>query len=919
MKRLKNTAIYLSLIINVVFILAVVFGIMAFFSVTDEARRARIINAIRFPIVKNIKSSKFIDSVKSSLKRNKKKLPVYNLKVSPEDLRMIQLQIQELTKDGDLKAVLTDDKKMWVKAIFQADKDYEVKIRIRGDLSNHWAYAKKSWRVKFKKEDLYKGYKQLDLILPKDKGYTTEAAGGIVARKNGLLVPDSWFASVSLNGVDMGAYLVMEKNSTQMLEKKGYMAGEIFSQENIWVQTNNTRYGLALKDTYEYFPASFKEVINDDEIDPIYQKGAFTYFLDLINKSSKEEFLKKIPVVLDIKRYLRWNAITWLFGTTHPHWGDNLRWYYDTTRGKFEPILYDTRPKRLIKDDTGTFESIETDRLAKRIIGENIEWRQKRNNILWEMINDPSMFLDDISRDLFNDIKDSLFKGVGAEYNFNALEEFKELENTLKYNRSRLKGFLSFARLFVQPYFDDGILEIEIMPDSLSKINIENLELISFSEIPEKGELKVYVIDPEGIRQKPEFRIGKKDNTLFIEFKDLSIYNRLDERLAPKPSVYKLIVENTDFLDPLKTNIKIKAKNSITDKYIPDSHLFVGSNSLNNHEEIDSFSMDIKKVLKRRDIKLRQMDDKRLILEKGEYTLKEDLIIPRPYSLEIEKGVSIRLYPDVNIIVYGALDIKGTEEEGINISSYFPESPFGVVASVNSKRRSTVSYLDIRGGSEVYYGGIFFSGQFCYYWSDVNIYSSVFRDAKRDDSLNIKNADVEIRDCLFIENSSDAFDGDFVRGVVENCDFIKNNGDGLDVSGALIKVLSSVFRNTADKGISVGEDSKVFVFNSLFTQNEIGIASKDFSRTKVLFSEFIGNTHALSAYQKKEIFGSAEINVYSSIFKENEIDKDVAKGSSIIIGEKSKDELETILEKETGILIDLKNKGKGNLFKPGRL
>lgn len=418
MIKLKNTIIYISLVINILFIIAAVFGVMAFFSVTDEARRARIFNAIKFPIVKNIKSSKFIDSVKSTFKSNKKQLPKYNLKVSPESLRMIQLQIQELTKGGDLTAVLTDDKKMWVKAIFQADKDYEVKIRIRGDLSNHWAYAKKSWRVKFKKEDLYKGYKQIDLIIPKDKGYTTEAAGGIVARKNGLLVPDSWFASVSLNGVDMGAYLVMEKNSTQMLEKKGYVAGEIFSQQNVWVQTTNTGYGLSAKDTYEYFPGSFKEDINDEE-SPIYQKGAFTYFIDLINNSNSEEFLNKISIVLDIKRYLRWNAITWLFGTTHPHWGDNLRWYYDTTRGKFEPILYDTRPKRLTKDNTGTFESIETDRLAKRIISENIEWRQLRNEILWEITNDPSMFLDLISRDLFNNIKDHLFKGVGAEYNFN--------------------------------------------------------------------------------------------------------------------------------------------------------------------------------------------------------------------------------------------------------------------------------------------------------------------------------------------------------------------------------------------------------------------------------------------------------------------------------------------------------------------
>ncbi|PLX18136.1 MAG: hypothetical protein C0601_05590 [Candidatus Muiribacterium halophilum] len=917
---------------------------MAFFSVTDEARRGKIIDAIKFPIVKNIKSSRFIDSVKSTFYDKKQKLPRYNLKISPENLRLIQLQVQELLKVGADKAVLTDDKKMWVKAIFQADKDYSVKVRIRGDLSNHWAYAKKSWRVKFDKDDLFKSYKQLDFIIPRDKGYTTEAAGDIVAKKNGLLVPDSWFAGVSINGIDMGGYLVMEKNSSQMLENKGYFAGEIFALGNIWVETSATHYGLPSKVTFEYFPGAFKETINEDQ-SPIYKKGAFTYFLDLINKSSREEFRKKIPIVLDMERYLRWNSITWLFGTTHPHWGDNLRWYYDSTRGKFEPILYDTKPRRLVRDNTGSFETIETDMLAKRIISENIEWRQRRNEILWDLTNDPSMFVDRISRDLFNQLKDYLFKGVGSEYNFNALEEFNKLESYLKYNRQRIKGFLNFARLFVQPEFKSDSCILQVMPDSLSKIKINSIRITSKKNIKKSGKIMLYLLTPEGKRIEPEYRIGKKDNALFIEFKDLQIFSRLEEDLSPMKTIYQIVIIDNEngFIKPEELSFKINATNTLNDQIIDKSYIYIGSNSSNNHKEIDSFTDDIDISLNRKDINLKLKDDV-LIIKKGSYEVKENLIIPSGYDLLIEKGVKLNLYPDVNIIVYGALNIKGTKEEPVEIKAKYSDRPFGTVASINSRKDSEVSYLNISGGNETNYGGIFFSGQFCYYWSDVKISNSKFLHANADDSLNIKNSDVNVSYCLFKDNSSDAFDGDFITGNVENCDLISNNGDGVDVSGSRIKVVSCKFDNTKDKGISVGENTNMFIFNCRFTENQIGVASKDLSNTTILYSEFEENEKALSVYQKKEIFGPSRIDVYTSVFSKNTKDFDVQTGSEINVessltgtkkkkglnlkntSDKNKDVLRNIdnkkiseiLSKRTGMIINIRSKPLGNIFKPGR-
>lgn len=64
-----------------------------------------------------------------------------------------------------------------------------------------------------------------------------------------------------------------------------------------------------------------------------------------------------------------------------------------------------------------------------------------------------------------------------------------------------------------------------------------------------------------------------------------------------------------------------------------------------------------------------------------------------------------------------------------------------------------------------------------------------------------------------------------------------------------------------DKGISVGENSKVKVHSLMINDANIGLASKDLSILEVDYVSFERVNTCFTAYQKKATFGPAKIYV----------------------------------------------------------
>ena len=133
-------------------------------------------------------------------------------------------------------------------------------------------------------------------------------------------------------------------------------------------------------------------------------------------------------------------------------------------------------------------------------------------------------------------------------------------------------------------------------------------------------------------------------------------------------------------------------------------------------------------------------------------------------------------------------------------------------------------------------------------------------DALAEDALNIVASNFTLKQSVFSDVSSDAFDGDFVNGVITSCSFERIGGDAIDFSGSNVKIEKVRVYATADKAISAGEKSQVIVSDSKLESVGYGIAAKDLSEVRAENLQIDkAKVAALAAYQKKSLFGPSKI------------------------------------------------------------
>jgi hypothetical protein len=99
-------------------------------------------------------------------------------------------------------------------------------------------------------------------------------------------------------------------------------------------------------------------------------------------------------------------------------------------------------------------------------------------------------------------------------------------------------------------------------------------------------------------------------------------------------------------------------------------------------------------------------------------------------------------------------------------------------------------------------------------------------------------------------------------------------------STALVEFSSIV--GSKDKGISVGENSNILIYNNLLKNNNLAIAVKDKSIVEIVETKFKNNNIQISAYSKNWQYGEGgTANVVNSTF-ESEINSLESSSSSKI-------------------------------------
>ena len=314
----------------------------------------------------------------------KDEVPIYELVIAENDLK----KINDSLPKGFMNVVYTD--KVFAPAEFRAgDKTYQVRVRYRGINAVHWNARKRSYLIKFDRDDLFKGMQELNFIIPDDRFFAVEHFNNYRAEKLDLKVPASGFANLKVNGQKNALYFTIEGWSDEMLEKWELPKGSVL-------------YGNEFGGDWESL-SGWDHMAGPKSSEAM---ALLSELLRLLYRAEDAEFYAKIFGIVDKDNFYAWQIHQELVNSTHQA-TDNHRFYFDKTSGKFFFVPWDVEIELLEeKDNFGYYGA-----LAKRIFS-NPVFLQGKNQRLADYVADEKNLEDDLDfyDRTFESFKTSLYK-----------------------------------------------------------------------------------------------------------------------------------------------------------------------------------------------------------------------------------------------------------------------------------------------------------------------------------------------------------------------------------------------------------------------------------------------------------------------------------------------------------------------------
>ena len=322
---MKRKGLTLTAIVLVV-LLAAVFVAQGFFGFPQEYKQELLQNEVlqlSVPLYRSLRKLPDILFI-PRYAFSRTKLETVELSISPALMERMNAQLPTTP----FASGMTDENKFWVSAYFRAP-GYEgnVDVRYRGDLAAHWNAYQKSYLIKFPKDNLFRGMRELALVIPSRRGYFVMSLNNYRAKKLELLYPDEQYVHFKVNGADSGVMLAFENWSQEWIEK-------------LPVSPLSSLYGVdegtgPYRERWKHWTA--------DEYDP----APLDALLEVVEHADDETFRRVIPHLIDVEDFLKWDVMFILAGGYHvtedsAFGANNLVLLFDRAEGRFKPVPYNT-------------------------------------------------------------------------------------------------------------------------------------------------------------------------------------------------------------------------------------------------------------------------------------------------------------------------------------------------------------------------------------------------------------------------------------------------------------------------------------------------------------------------------------------------------------------------------------------------
>jgi hypothetical protein len=761
----------------------------------------------------------------------------------------------------------TEDIHKWVSAKMNfKDKNYKVKIKLKGVHADHWSHPNK-WSYKIKLEDSHfiDGMNRFSIQQPKTRDFLYEWIFMKILEKEKLIFHRTKFIETVVNGDNLGIYFLEEQHSKALIENNRRREGPIIGlDKSLWIKEVNNLNKLSLNVLEDTFwrarvkPVQFKKKKIGTEQET-YLKDAISLF------ESFREGTTNLEEVFDLNQLAKLMSIKAIFGSVEFDWRD-IKFYYNPITSLLEPI--------------GREVHISSDRVKIQPWWVNNGYIESINSEQFQFIN-----LLYQNKKFYKLYLTELFKMTEDDYITNIINEnydqFKKYQKILQIN-------FPTKDIFSENYLKKIRLQIRNTITPIQGINAYYVDYSDNKIVLAANNTQITPVEITGVKLEK----GKR-----IDFKNPYIIDGKKYNKPTKNILLEIPCNNTFSCEEFKKN-----KNQLI-------YSFLGQTSLNLSEIYKFYGINKKKIKKILDIDYLQklpflkidMKKKEILFEAKKIIIDDVIVIPADFEVNFKPGTEIIFSKKGQIISYSALNIIGLEDSPIIIRSDFlgpvstflekkkPDNNYGLgVSVINAKNKSVLKNVIFkRLASPEIEMGIGFLGSINFYNSDVLIEKSMFiENLNGDDYLNIVSSNFEIKDVHFNNIRSDAIDFDFSKGTIDNITIINSKNDGLDFSGSIVDISNILFKNIGDKAISAGEKSVLKILNLKVDNAKIAVASKDLSNVKLRNVEISNTKIAITAYQKKPEYGPAYITAEDILLKKVTNDFLVENNSEILINGK---------------------------------
>ena len=806
----------------------------------------------------------------------KNRLNSINLDIKFENIERLRIKREEALENNLL--IRSDNDFVNSKVSYNSEKPQSCKIRLKGDLPQHWNGDKWSLRINTKKDRSIHGMTTFSIQDPITRNYTYEWLFLQNLKFEDVLAPNYFFVNVNINGKEKGIYAVEEHFSKEMIEGKKRREGIVlsFDEHHMW----NLHWNVSWPISYR---TSGIEVRDFNRVSTIPQllKQRDTAVSLLRNFQAR---LLDAEQVLDHEKTAKFLALSNIWGADHGLSYADINFYYNPITARLEPIAMDAKPEFNPTPPSDYFSEGE-------MVETWVNYALKSENLAMLY----TQYLNKFTNDRY---LESLYEKLGEEeiYYRNLLKKEILLENKhyiWRADKILLNDPWNIVKnrsTAIRRGLDDPNIALFYAYLSRDKKDSNYLNIVARNTLNQPVEIGSFQFSGIEYPAKDILESNSKDTKTHLNAKSVILApNRWLSDTPRNDILFKIpLPEEIDELN--SSSVISNARILGLDDFLQKSVNFDGSllssdylpSLLNAHKAQDENSF----------IKIKENN---YFIPTGSYLVSRDIAIPTNCSLTIEKGTILRFSRKSVLYLEGALFVQGTKENPVIFTA--ENDSWGGVLVTNSKARSKVNFLTCSNANGIGpiiqekgidRNGWMLTGAVTFNRSNVDILNSKFLHINSEDALNIVSSDFTMQRCFFSQLASDAFDGDFVNGTIQDCMFSEIYGDGVDFSGSNAEVSDSRFSNIIDKAISVGEGSDVKVSNCKIENVSFGVVSKDLSTTKVFNNSGITNAKiaAFAAFQKKSSYGPATIYIRNSTISKSKKISLIQEGSSGFLNSK---------------------------------